>query len=129
MQRFLISIIVVTVVSWTLLFFFMNKIGTESAIFDLTFAFLLFIAAAFTLSLVIYFGRIFLTAATGGRKIKVEEEEADLRPIWRRSFKMSLVISAFLAVAAFLKLEDQLNLLNFGLLLIIIIFGTILFRH
>lgn len=129
MQKFLFSIFLVTGLSWSLLLFFAAKTAEESVFLDLSFSFFLFWALSFSLSLLIYFARIFLVKIAGRRKIKLEEEEeTNLRPLWRRSFKMAAVVSVFVAFLAFLKLEEQLNLFNLILLALIVIVGAIFLR-
>lgn len=129
MQRFLISPILLSVVSWVLLLLFAEKTQETGILQVLVFTILLFLAISFTLSLIIYFARNLIAKIAARGKIKFEEDYfVDLRPLWRRSFKMASIISAFIAVLAFLKLEELLNLFNFGLLIIIIILGAIWLR-
>lgn len=129
MQKFIFPIFLVTGASWVILLFFASKTGEESVLFDLAFSFFLFLALSFSLSLLFYFARIFLVKIAGRRKIKLEEEEeVNLRPLWRRSFKMAAMISVFVAFLAFLKLEEQLTVFNLILLVLIIFVGAIFLR-
>lgn len=130
MQRFLISVLGATILSWTILLTFAAKTGEVSIIKDLILSTLLFVASSFTLSLTFYFVRILIPNLRQRGRIKFEETTfVDLRPIWRRSFKMAAVISAFISVLVFLQLEELLNLFNFSLLLAIIILGSIWLRR
>ena len=130
MQRFLISVIVATAVSWLLLLIYASKTGDTSVFQDLIFTILLFFAAAFTISLILYFGRLIISNSLSRGRIKLEEQTfVDLRPIFRRSFKMATIISAFISVLAFLQLEELLTLLNLSLLIAIVVLGSIWLRR
>lgn len=129
MQKFLFSIFLVTGASWSIFLFFASKAGEESVFLDLAFSFFLFWALSFSLSLLFYFSRIFLKKMTSRKKIKLEEEEEiNLRPLWRRSYKMSAPIAVFIAFLTFLRLEEQLTVFNLILLVLIILVGAIFLR-
>lgn len=130
MQRFLISVALATIISWIVLLIFASKTTQANLLKDLIFTVLLFIASSLTLSLILYFTRVLILKLIRRGKIKFEEENfVDLRPVFRRSFKMAAVICAFITILAFLKLEDLLNLFNFALLLAIIVLGAIWLRR
>ncbi len=130
MQRFLISIFLATFFLWLILLIFASKTGDTGVLQDLFFVILLFTASSFTISLIFYFGRLIISNSLSRGKIRLEETtDVNLRPVWRRSFKMATVVSAFIGVLAFLQLEELLNLLNLSLLIAIIILGSIWLRR
>lgn len=130
MQRFLLSVVLATIFSWSMLLIFATKTGNASVFQDLVFTTFLFLASSFTVSLILYFTRIAISNLRQRGRIKFEEQSfVNLRPLWRRSFKMALVVSAFIAVLAFLQLEGLLNLFNLSLLLAIVILGSIWLRR
>lgn len=128
MQKFLISIFLVWGASLAIFFLYVTKSAGETLISDFLFAFFLFLALSFSLSLIFYALRIFLAKLFQRKKIKWEEEEKDLRPLWRASFRVSLIISFFISFVAFLKLEEQLNIFNLVILVAIIVVSTIWLR-
>ncbi|OGD86319.1 hypothetical protein A2Z23_00170 [Candidatus Curtissbacteria bacterium RBG_16_39_7] len=128
MQKFLISIMLAWGLSVAIFFLYATKNAGENLISDFIFAFLLFLALSFTLSLVFYALRIFLARLFQRKKIKWEDEEKDLRPLWRASFRISLAVSFFVSFVAFLKLEEQLNVFNLVILAAIIIVAMIWLR-
>jgi hypothetical protein len=128
MQKFLISVFLAWGVSVALFFLYARESVGETLISDFLFAFFLFLASSFSLSLIFYGIRIFLAKLFQRRKIKWEEEEKDLRPLWRTSFGVSLPISFFISFIAFLKLEEQLNIFNLLVLFAIIIVAMIWLR-
>lgn len=129
MQKFLLSVFLATGASWVIFLFFLSRTSEESLIVDFLFSFFLFWTLSFSLSLIFYFGRIFLGKFLRRKHIRLaDEEQIDLRPLWRRSFQMAAIISAFVSFLAFLKLEDQLTFFNLIILAAIIILGAVFLR-
>ena len=128
MQKFLISVFGAWGLSTALFFLYAIKSPGETLFSDFLFAFFLFLFLSFSLSLIFYAARIFLAKLLQRKKIKWEEGEKDLRPLWHASFRVSLAISFFISFVAFLKLEEQLNTFNLIILIAIVIVAIIWLR-
>lgn len=130
MQPFLFSVIAITIISWVILLTYAARITEANLLADLLFVTLLFAVSVFTLSLIFYFGRLLISKLASRGKIRFDNETfVNLRPVYRRSFKMAAVVSVFIAILAFLKLEELLNLFNLALLLAIVVLGAVWLRR
>jgi len=108
MQKFLYSVIFVTVLTWSGFFYLIFKIAPTS--YPIIFLFLLdlFVAIASLVSIPLYF--IFEKKFTGF---------VDKRKLYRRALKWAFFISFGVVGLLFLKALNLINLLNLGLFLLL----------
>ena len=108
MPRFMYSVFVSLVFLWSTVVYLIFKTAPNSYLSILSFLIILFLALSFTFSIPLFF-----------YQKKVHPKFKNVKFLYRKGLKWSLFVSFGIVSFLFLKALDLINLLNFGLFLLL----------